>query len=225
MFPHCGSFSIGPCRPLPHAKLRGINLKIGTCRGNFSINSHGNQCLMTVAYSILSRIQQAMSFFVRSLEPQEGIYLRHSTARPKFYTASAYLQVSTTEFDMGSPRSDTKRNTMRKHWQTDWINFELWEPIGLATNSKKYAAVFNFPDYITSHSVVELGLNLPHARNVWEEMSQCEGGLSLAILIRVIATQSKATTQIILYRCIVESYRKWVYVVKRFTELWSICDI
>lgn len=30
-------------------------------------------------------------------------------------------------------------------------------------------------------------------------MSQCEGGLSLAILIRVIATQSKATTQILLY--------------------------
>jgi len=27
---------------------------------------------MTVAYSILSRIQQAMSFFVRSLEASEG---------------------------------------------------------------------------------------------------------------------------------------------------------
>ena len=36
---------------------------------------------------------------------------------------------------------------MRKHWQTDWINFELWKPIGLTTNSKKHAAVFNFPDY------------------------------------------------------------------------------
>ena len=36
---------------------------------------------------------------------------------------------------------------MRKHWQTDWINFKLWEPIGLTTNSKKHAAVFNFPDY------------------------------------------------------------------------------
>ena len=41
-----------------------------------------------------------MRFFVRSLEPPEGLYLHHSTARPKFYTASAYLQVSTTEFGM-----------------------------------------------------------------------------------------------------------------------------
>ena len=92
MFPHCGSFSIGPCRPLPYAKLSGTNPEIGTCRGNFSINrllvelliarsltdSHGNSCLMTVAYSILSRIQQAMSFFVRSAEASEGLYLRHS---------------------------------------------------------------------------------------------------------------------------------------------------
>jgi len=38
---------------------------------------------MTVADSILSRIQQAMSFFVRSLEPPVGLYLRHSIARPK----------------------------------------------------------------------------------------------------------------------------------------------
>jgi len=97
MFPHCGSLSIGLRRPLPHVKLSGTNPKIGTCRVNFSINrlfvepliarpptdSHGNSCLMTVAYSILSRIQQAMSFFVRSLEPPEGVYLRHSTARPK----------------------------------------------------------------------------------------------------------------------------------------------
>jgi len=52
---------------------------------------------MTVAYTILSRIHQAMSV-VRSLEPREGLYLRHSTARQKFYTASAYPQVSTTEF-------------------------------------------------------------------------------------------------------------------------------
>ena len=36
---------------------------------------------------------------------------------------------------------------MRKHWQTDWINFELWEPIGLTTNSKKHVAVLNFLDY------------------------------------------------------------------------------
>jgi len=97
MFPHCVSFSIGLCRPLPYAELSGTNQEIGTCRGNFSINrllvepliarpltdSHGNSCLMTVAYSILSRIQQAMSFFVRNLEPPEGLYLRHSTARPK----------------------------------------------------------------------------------------------------------------------------------------------
>jgi len=97
MFQHCGSFSIGPCRPLPYAKLSGTNPEIGTCRGYFSINkllvepliarpptdSHGNSYLMTVAYSILSWIQQAMSFFVRSLEPLEGLYLRHSTAWPK----------------------------------------------------------------------------------------------------------------------------------------------
>ena len=82
MFSHCGSFSIGPRKPPPFAKLSRTKPEIGTCRGNFSINrllvepliarpltdSHGNSCLMTVAYSILSRIQQAMSFFVRSLE-------------------------------------------------------------------------------------------------------------------------------------------------------------
>jgi len=100
MFPHChdcGSFSIGPCRPLPYAKLSGTNPELDTCRGNFSINrllveplitrpladSYGNSCLMTVAYSIISRIQHAMSFFVRSLEPPEGLYLRYLTARPK----------------------------------------------------------------------------------------------------------------------------------------------
>ena len=93
-------FSIGPRRPLPYAKLSGTNPKIGTCRGNFSINrllvepliarpltdSHGNSCLMTVAYSILSWIQQAMSLFVGSLEASEGLYLRHSAARPKKFT-------------------------------------------------------------------------------------------------------------------------------------------
>ena len=97
IFLHCGSFSIGPCRPLPYAKLSGTNSEIGTCRGNFTINkllvepliarplteSRGNSCLKTVAYSILSWIQQAMSFFVSSLEPPEGLYIRHSTARPK----------------------------------------------------------------------------------------------------------------------------------------------
>jgi len=35
MFPHCGSFSIGPRRLLPHAKPSGSNLKIDTCRVNF----------------------------------------------------------------------------------------------------------------------------------------------------------------------------------------------
>jgi len=135
MFPNCGSFSIGPCRALPYSKLSDTNPEIGTCRGNFSISrrlvepliarpltdSHGNSCLMTVAYSILSRIQQAMSFFVRSLEPPEELYLRHSTARPKFYTASAYLRVSTTQFGIWqwSTPSDARRTTMRKHWQTD----------------------------------------------------------------------------------------------------------
>jgi len=39
-----------------------------------------------------------------------------------------------------------------KHWQTDWINFELWEPIGLTTNSKTHAIDrFNFPDYRNEH--------------------------------------------------------------------------
>jgi len=72
MFPHCGSFIVGRTRrSLPHAKLSGTNLKIGTCRGDFSINrlleepliarpltdSDENLCLMTVAHSILSRIQ------------------------------------------------------------------------------------------------------------------------------------------------------------------------
>jgi len=97
MFPHCGSFSIGPHRLLPYAKLSGPNPQIGTCRENFSISrllvepliarsltdSHRNSCLMTVAYPIISRIQQAMSFFVRSLEPPERLYLRHSAARSK----------------------------------------------------------------------------------------------------------------------------------------------
>ena len=32
MFQHRGTFSIGPCRPLPHAKLIATKLKIGTCR-------------------------------------------------------------------------------------------------------------------------------------------------------------------------------------------------
>ena len=36
LFPNCGSFSIEPCRPLPHAKLSGTNLKIGSYHVNFS---------------------------------------------------------------------------------------------------------------------------------------------------------------------------------------------
>jgi len=97
MFPHCGSLSIGPRRLLPYAKLSGSNPEIGTCRGNFLshrllvklpidrtlTDSHGNLCLMTVAYSILSQIQQAMSFSAHSLEAPEGLYLRHSIARSK----------------------------------------------------------------------------------------------------------------------------------------------
>jgi len=97
---------------MAYAKLSGTNTEIGTCRGNFSINkllvepliarpltdSHGNSCLMTVAYSILSWIQQAMSFFVRSLEPRRGFVSAIRLLDRKFYTASAYLQVSTTEF-------------------------------------------------------------------------------------------------------------------------------
>jgi len=38
---------------------------------------------MTVAYSIISRIQQTMSFFVHSLMAPEWIYVHHSAARPK----------------------------------------------------------------------------------------------------------------------------------------------
>jgi len=36
---------------------------------------------MTFAYSILSQIQQAMSFFAHSLDAPEGLYLHHSAAR------------------------------------------------------------------------------------------------------------------------------------------------
>jgi len=55
---------------------------------------------MTVAYSILSRIQRVMSFFVSSLEATEGLYLLYSAARPTSLQASAYLQVSITESGM-----------------------------------------------------------------------------------------------------------------------------
>jgi len=55
---------------------------------------------MAGAYLILSWIHQAMSFFVRNLEAPEGLYVCHSAARPKVYTASAYLQVITIEFGM-----------------------------------------------------------------------------------------------------------------------------
>jgi len=27
---------------------------------------------------------------------------------------------------------------MRKHWHTDWINLELWQPIGLTTNTRPF---------------------------------------------------------------------------------------
>jgi len=97
MFPHYGSFSIGPRRPLAQAKLCGTNLKIVTRRVNFSVNgllveplivrplidSHENSWLITVAYSIPSRIQQAMSFLVRSLRALEELYVCNSAARPK----------------------------------------------------------------------------------------------------------------------------------------------
>jgi len=53
---------------------------------------------MTVVYSILSRIQQAMSFFVRSLKPGGRHYLRQSLLDRKVYIASAYLRVGSTEF-------------------------------------------------------------------------------------------------------------------------------
>ena len=37
MVPHCGSFGSRLRKPLPHAKLRDTNLKIGTCRVNFLV--------------------------------------------------------------------------------------------------------------------------------------------------------------------------------------------
>ena len=98
MFLSCRSFNIGRVDHY-HVPISVVltNPKIGTCSGNFSINrllvepiiarpptdSHGNSCLMTVAYSILSRVQLAMSFFVCGLEAPEGLYLRHSAARPE----------------------------------------------------------------------------------------------------------------------------------------------
>jgi len=38
IFLHCGSFSFRSRRPLLYAKLSGTNLKMGACRGDFSIN-------------------------------------------------------------------------------------------------------------------------------------------------------------------------------------------
>jgi len=37
MFSHCDYFGAGPHRSLPHAKLSGTNLKIGTCGANFVV--------------------------------------------------------------------------------------------------------------------------------------------------------------------------------------------
>jgi len=37
MFPYCGSFTIGPRRSVPYAKLSGTNLKIGTCLVKFLV--------------------------------------------------------------------------------------------------------------------------------------------------------------------------------------------
>ena len=76
MFPHCGSSIVRPSRPLPYAKLSGTNPEIGTCRGNFSINRLLEAPLiarpLTVACSILSRIQQAISFLSVALNPRRG---------------------------------------------------------------------------------------------------------------------------------------------------------
>jgi len=47
------------------------------------MDSHGNLCLMTTAYLILSRIQQAMSSFVSSLKAPARLYVHHSAARQK----------------------------------------------------------------------------------------------------------------------------------------------
>ena len=67
-----------------------------------------------------------MSFFVRSLEARAGRALSPTVRLPdgKVYTASAYLQVSTTEFGIWqwSRQSNTKRTTMGKHWQLIRLN-------------------------------------------------------------------------------------------------------
>jgi len=55
---------------------------------------------MAVGYSVISVIQQAMSFFLGNLKSPEWLYVHHLAVRPNVYIASAYLQVSTTEFGM-----------------------------------------------------------------------------------------------------------------------------
>jgi len=122
-------------------------------------------------------------------------------------------------------RSDTKRTTMRKHWQTDWSNFELWEPIGLTTNSKTHGAVFNFPDY--SHCLLVLlpnpflldsrrtlsftdywGLNRYHiisydivsCRMIWYDTIACP--IILYCVVSYIALYYIIAYPIILYRII-----------------------
>ena len=55
---------------------------------------------MAVAYTILSQIQQAMSFIVCNIETPEGSMWVIRLLDRTVYTASAYLKVRTTEFDM-----------------------------------------------------------------------------------------------------------------------------
>jgi len=105
---------------------------------------------MAVGYLVLLRIQQAQSFLSITLKPWMGPVFVIRLLDWKVYTANAYLQVSTTEFGMWwCTRFDNKRITIRRHWKTDWIKFELWELIGWTTNNKRAKAVFNFSDYNT----------------------------------------------------------------------------
>jgi len=78
-----------------------------------------------------------MSFFVHSLKALEGLYVCHSAKKFTRHVPNFKLV----------PLSLACGSSLRDHWQTDWINLELWETIGLTTSSQKAAGVFSFPDY------------------------------------------------------------------------------
>jgi len=132
MLAHCGSFSIGPCKPLPicqtqrysprNRPLKHFNQWF-TCRAPNSqaSDSHGNSCLMTVDYSIFSRNQQAMSFFVCSLESPEELYHCHS--------ASVYLQVNIAEL----ARDSGQRSLLLKKPQCENIDKQIESTLNYET--------------------------------------------------------------------------------------------